>query len=76
MMEINRLLLNKFNKQETKYYDEAVVESKIITLEVLLENSKNKTEISKIYRELKKNIKILQDMQNLRLINFVIEKLK
>jgi len=72
-MDINKILLKKFNKQEIKYYDEGIIESKIITLEVLLKNSKNKTEINKIYKELKKNIKILQEMQNLRLINFIIE---
>ena len=53
-MEINKLLLKKFNNQKTKYYNEAIIESKIITLEVLLEKCKNKTEIKNVYNELKK----------------------
>lgn len=73
-MEINEILLNDFDCQETKYYDEAIFESKLIKLET--EILKKLGENSLIFEEIKKTNQLLQKMIKLRLIDFVIDKMK
>lgn len=50
-MEISEILLNEFNRQETKYYDEGVLEARIIKLETNL--FKDLREKQEIYNEIK-----------------------
>lgn len=71
-MEFNEILLNEFNNQKDKYYDEAIVESKIIKLENEL--FRKNCDIKKIYFELKSNMELLNKMIMLRLIDFIISK--
>ena len=73
-MEINEILLNEFDSQVTKYYDEAIFESKLIKLET--EILKKLGENSLIFKEIKETNQLLQKMIKLRLIDFVIDKLK
>ena len=73
-MDINELLLTNFNNQETKYYDEGILESKILRLETYLIKCNNKDEIKSIYKKLKSHITELNEMQKLRLIKFILDK--
>ena len=73
-MKINELLLIEFKNQETKYYDEGVLESQIMKLESeLLKNCGYKKEV---YEEIKKCYQRLSEMIDLRLIDFVINKIQ
>jgi len=72
-MKINELLLIEFKNQETKYYDEGVLESKIIKLESELLKS---VDDKKVYEEIKKCYQRLSEMIDLRLIDFVINKIQ
>lgn len=72
-MKVNELLLIEFKNQETKYYDEGVLESKIMKLESeLLKNNGDKKEV---YEEIKKCYQMLSEMIDLRLVDFLINKI-
>ena len=73
-MEIYEILLKEFKNQQTKYYDEGVLESQIIKLESLI--IKNLGTQKGLYDEIKKSSLALFEMVELRLIEFVIEKLR
>lgn len=72
-MKINELLLFEFKNQETKYYDEGVLESKIIKLESELLKTIDDKEL---YEEIKLCYQRLFEMIDLRLIDFVIKKIQ
>lgn len=75
-MILSKDLLKQFNNYKNRYYDEAVVESKIIYLEGKLKNAGSNEEVNKLYKKLCIEKNKLQELVSLRLIEFIIEKFK
>lgn len=73
-MKINKYLFQEFENQENKFYDEEIVESRIIYLESFINKAKSKKEILFIFNELKKNYKELYEKKSLRLIDYLLNK--
>ena len=72
-MENNKKILNDFMSIKEKFYDEAIIEDRIIELEAELKKIMSKKE-KIFFNQILENYQRLQYLENLRLIDYINKK--
>lgn len=74
-MNLNEYLVLKFNKINTVFYNESIIELEIINLEEKLKQSTSSTEIDTIYKLINQKFTRLNNLKLKRFADFVLDEL-
>lgn len=74
-MKFSDYLIKKFEEQEVVFYDEAIIELKMIELEVKLKSCIINSEIVSLYEKLKRMNSELNRLKTRRFVEFIISEI-